>query len=1039
MSLNCYSPTKRRDASPKKSSPAKSPKKEKPYAALDETQRSHAYRYNIGNNFYREQVDKEKAAKTLRAATKSANADAVSEKSLPEPAAEGSPPGTTVTTFMMQMNQAEEPKKHEVLKLVPDTDEEAMPTDRALIEARKEAKLFRMMAQPSQTPAHTAPLSHSSEEDTPPNAPRQFPSTAVSHERKVSMPDDTKVSSSKNLHGELAIRKKPAKLFNLPRLTRKEQSSSISSTSDQNSAEDVNVPIPLKAAKILGTSNSAEAHSASSKWSLGLNRRKTQRRRANTTNSLPEKIHEMDENDITALPSVFPVSTSAEPDRNTSFEMVTRITIDNSTNNSHQLDREESDASLPPTPPAKDTPPHTKAALVALAQAQKSPAGMSGLGINTANKDDEISSIDFCGYNEKSDSAWFKHGAAEYAKLIEASPSMRSMQGSIVGSPTFNRHIKNQTLRPDGLRPDGLRPDGLTKEGYLPQTVYKPYEYSPSVYSTQFKTPDPNECSKKRRSVKPAPTLRTIADSPTPSNFNDPVKRSDNHVDSRTDSDNRADSNTLADKHEGSAESLPIVYRLSSGEYFVEGEDGVEVVDEEDPLAQFPLPPRASSLNWQKKPPAGARLSLIPSKIRQQLSISESSMITPGRVPDLNLPTMSANMRHDSTRASYDGPAEDKPAANDAGPSTNGTHAPHAAEDLQHGGQPSGGIEHAFQRSIGLTPYLAQQLGDSPNPISPGFNHPSAMPSPLAGPFTFPAIPGGVPSHEQLLTHFHVLHYHIEDTFRGFREVQKESQDEVLRDGEKKFNEMRSTMDEYFADVRSHLNAIEHNMGRTTGEMENVKNALDVHARSVDEHVYKPMRKLTNQNTELLKKVDSLQERIIQLEKKVDNHPPAYNPGDKSNGQGASTHNRPAMDASAPPSAFARPWGGYDAPRHMMHGQQQQQQDRQSQYTDVGGRYYNNPDASQHPSFQDGYYGNGSSYNYMRAQGATNGADDDATEELDTYEDLGDVEELAEDAGTNSCDSESSYRLVHSRLGTQQIHDAIFVGVMLTMFNRNPF
>ncbi|EKG21607.1 hypothetical protein MPH_01041 [Macrophomina phaseolina MS6] len=232
------------------------------------------------------------------------------------------------------------------------------------------------------------------------------------------------------------------------------------------------------------------------------------------------------------------------------------------------------------------------------------------------------------------------------------------------------------------------------------------------------------------------------------------------------------------------------------------------------------------------------------------------------------------------------------------------------------------------------------------------------MPSPLSGPFP-PTIPADIPSHEQLLTHFHVLHYHIDDVVRVFRDLQKSSEEEIIGDNEKRINDMRSAMDEYFADVRSHLNAIEHNMGRATGETENLKNALETHVRSVDEHVYKPMRKLTNQNTELIKKVDSLQERVTHLEKKLENNMPIY--GASENGD----RNRPAgVDGPAP--SFGRPWGGYDAARHMVPVHQQQQQQQQDhQYTDVGGRYYNGPDA-QHHNYQDGYYANGSYNNYMR-------------------------------------------------------------------------
>lgn len=373
------------------------------------------------------------------------------------------------------------------------------------------------------------------------------------------------------------------------------------------------------------------------------------------------------------------------------------------------------------------------------------------------------------------------------------------------------------------------------------------------------------------------------------------------------------------------------MYRLSSGEFVFEDENGTQVVDEKSHIA---CPPRTSSLNWTKKPPPGARLSLIPTKLHHALAASDISITSPNRVADRASSNM-ANVRDDPQRTSYDGAAERNPASSGTEPQTDGNNP-----NMPHGGQSS---DHAFQ-PIGLTPYLAQQLGDNPNPITPGFHHPSAVPSPLAGPF-LPTIQPTMPTHEQLLTHFHVLHYHIEETFRTFSDVQKLTKEEIVGNNEKKFSEIRSTMDEYFADVRSHLNAIEHNMGRAIGETENLKSTLDAHSRSMDDHVIKPLRKITNQNNELAKKLSSVEERVNQLEKKLETSTPVVGSTDR-NGQG---QNRANMDG------LARQWGNYDASRQMVSGQQQDHQP----YTDVSGRYYNG---------QDGYYPGGTSYNnYVRS------------------------------------------------------------------------
>ncbi|EKG21606.1 hypothetical protein MPH_01040 [Macrophomina phaseolina MS6] len=487
MSLNCYSPTKRRVASPKKSSVTKSPDKEKPYAALDETQRSHAYRYNIGNNFYREQVDRDNATKTQSSSPdKKVFADALCEKSLPPEPETDSAPGTTVTTFMMQMNQPEFGQRQAPFRLVPETDEEALPTTRALIESRSETRLLRMMAQKTEISKYHTPPPYDSDDDTPPNAPRPLSSKDIPHKRKVSVPESTKTSFPNGSQSEKSLRHKSAKP---PLGVDSPQGSASTSTSSNETrpAAESQHQIPTKAAKILGTSTSTGNHSAGSKWVLNLHRRKTQKGHANATSSLPKQVHELNEEDITALPSTLLTSNSAEPNRNISFGGTTRVAIDNSFSNRYQrLVREESDVTLPPTPPAKDTPPHIKDALTALPQ--EDPDHLAGLGINTAEDNDEVSNMDFAKdavNGSKSESALFKHGAAEHAKLIHASPSLYSMQASVVGS---RRGSKEHTLLPDGVRLSRQHDGGLTKEGYLPPTLYSSDQYSPSIYSPVFKT-----------------------------------------------------------------------------------------------------------------------------------------------------------------------------------------------------------------------------------------------------------------------------------------------------------------------------------------------------------------------------------------------------------------------------------------------------------------------------------------------------------------------------------------------------------------------
>ncbi|KAF2144096.1 uncharacterized protein K452DRAFT_357029 [Aplosporella prunicola CBS 121167] len=328
------------------------------------------------------------------------------------------------------------------------------------------------------------------------------------------------------------------------------------------------------------------------------------------------------------------------------------------------------------------------------------------------------------------------------------------------------------------------------------------------------------------------------------------------------------------------------------------------------------------------------------------------------------------NMRSESVRPGFDRAATHKPAADNASVVNAELHSADTNNRNSVNGAKS-------SQSIGLAPMLAQQTEEAAIfSMSPVAHHPSAMPSPLRASFSSPppqpmmALPGLPPDHE-LLTHFHVLHFHIDEIMRGIQIDSASTKSEVLADGAAKYDELRKLMNENFGNLVNHLNALEHKMGRSTNELDAVKKEITTISNNMDEHYAKPMKKLLNQVSELTKHIELLQERTQKLEKKLDDDTKRSS----TSVHGLSNDNATPTAQSSGEAAFNRAqahimgtqapyrWSGYEGARHVL---QSGPQDRPAQFGETGG-FFNPPESSQRQSYHDNsFYGNGNgSYNYL--------------------------------------------------------------------------
>ncbi|KAK5006015.1 hypothetical protein LTR60_006089, partial [Cryomyces antarcticus] len=146
---------------------------------------------------------------------------------------------------------------------------------------------------------------------------------------------------------------------------------------------------------------------------------------------------------------------------------------------------------IPPTPPAKNTPPDRKSGASAVQQDAPSVTRTRSLKRQSGSRDLNSPREMISGDGRLSPTRYGGYGSKEYISLIEKVPSFHSMRGSIqepASSAPIMAEANYSPAEPVGRWSEGQihawqTQNGLLPGGYLPQTFY-----SPSIYSSGFGT-----------------------------------------------------------------------------------------------------------------------------------------------------------------------------------------------------------------------------------------------------------------------------------------------------------------------------------------------------------------------------------------------------------------------------------------------------------------------------------------------------------------------------------------------------------------------
>ncbi|KAK8223609.1 hypothetical protein BKA81DRAFT_404504 [Phyllosticta paracitricarpa] len=379
--VGCTSPQKRHPTSPKKSSIGSGRDEEsKLFQSLDQAQRSQSYRSRYDNSSYREQFDRENCLRSQSQPPSLGNhhhEGRESDNATHATNAVSDTPQTTITSFMAQIDERAQVKKSRrsslgpaALKLVPEEDEEAVPTDRAFIESRREKQILEMMANSNTTPPRSRQFSVEYDDDTPPYAARV-------HQKKRSPKKGLRVAMPSHIRMR-------SKKFNL---RFRSQSTSEAESPGNKALDD---------------------------------------RRSKTLNPLPGT-----EGDMPSIPQA-PSSSATQHTRFSDRSKSSKASFFQHNQGPSTLSLDSS--STPPPLPAKDTPPHLKKMNAELAARRmpgfESPGehGMSETetgGVNADKKDPAE--------HEAAEDIQMRSGPAGLAQVVGRAPSIYSMRASIAG------------------------------------------------------------------------------------------------------------------------------------------------------------------------------------------------------------------------------------------------------------------------------------------------------------------------------------------------------------------------------------------------------------------------------------------------------------------------------------------------------------------------------------------------------------------------------------------------------------------------------
>ncbi|KAI9706767.1 MAG: hypothetical protein M1820_004737 [Bogoriella megaspora] len=162
--------------------------------------------------------------------------------------------------------------------------------------------------------------------------------------------------------------------------------------------------------------------------------------------------------------------------------------------------------------------------------------------------------------------------------------------------------------------------------------------------------------------------------------------------------------------------------------------------------------------------------------------------------------------------------------------------------------------------------------------------YPSAMPTPLYGREgsdgnppehlnnAFPAVPfsATLPDGTHILTHFDVIHHHIEDIATKLSAAVGTSRDSLIDTISRKLCELTKEGETHYGDLREQLNTTNHNVGRMTADVESLTKSIADLSNAVKGTLASSVSDLAKANQNLTKQVQSLEKRLNETRDKFD-------------------------------------------------------------------------------------------------------------------------------------------------------------------------
>lgn len=201
---------------------------------------------------------------------------------------------------------------------------------------------------------------------------------------------------------------------------------------------------------------------------------------------------------------------------------------------------------------------------------------------------------------------------------------------------------------------------------------------------------------------------------------------------------------------------------------------------------------------------------------------------------------------------------------------------------------------HCRNNAIDVTPKRNTSIstGNSDSSADNAHHHPSAVPTPLFNRHNFPHPPPDMPispppvpaflptpppdfvvmpSVNDLITHFDVLHHHLQEIAHTLHQSQHATREQVANLVLRKFEDFAKSNGEQLGDLKEQLGAVGEKLAGTSGLAEELAGKVDKLGTTVQDDFAAEIKKaVESSNRGVLTKLESLTSRITEIEKKQD-------------------------------------------------------------------------------------------------------------------------------------------------------------------------